>query len=259
MMGKDSERVIACLNKLKDEVSKQIDLLARKSDHRMETIEHSHNASVINAPHGHPTGAHSHMVPGIAGPTGAQGSDGYVSKQLTYAAEYSNDKHRDHPHTEAYIIYEREHPVSASTYTNPIVNIGKDLNKDLEKMKKIEEDMYTDKSKFNTQYGSPWKEIYILKEKIDIVEKYASDFPQLQWLGEKHSLLSLMQIVLSYTIDAKWAFTYYHDWMQRAYDHKFNNNEPSLVWDKFDKKTIGQWNQTYDENVNIKEESEDPY
>lgn len=157
------------------------------------------------------------------------------------------------------MVYEREHPDPANQYVDPIVDIGKELQKDLEKMKDIEDNMYTEKETFNNNYGSPWKEIYILKEKIDIVEKYGKDFPELQWIGEKHTLMSLMHIVLSYTVDAKWAFIVYQDWMQRAYDHRFNNNEPAITWDKFKDQTIGQWEQEYDENVNIKKPSKDPY
>jgi hypothetical protein len=262
MFGTDTERIMGVLNKLKDETSKQIRLLGKESDYRMETIDHSHNVLAINGGHGDGIGVpqeHTHAVPGISSPTGASGSDGYVSKQLTYEQEWSNEEHFYHPHNVPYVIYEREHRQTANNYTQPIIDIGEELKQDLDKMKKIEDKMYVKKDEFNVKYGSPWQEVYILKEKIDEMKQYGEDFPNLQWLGEKHTLMALMQIVLSYTIDCKWAITYFHDWIQRGYDHQENNNKPSIVWDYFENTTIGNREQEYDENVVIPEKSKDPF
>jgi hypothetical protein len=254
MMGNDLDRINSVLNKLKDEIAKQIHLLARESDHRLETIEHSHNVLAINGGHGDAIGLpqeHTHAVPGVAGPTGASGSDGNVSKQLTYSAEYSNDKHEHHKHVEPYIIYEREHPVQASTYINPIISIGDEMWEDGKKMQKIEKEMYTEKETFNNTYGSPYQEIYILKEKLDELKQYASDYPNLQWLGEKQSLLSLMNMVLTFTVDAKWACTINHDFIQRGYDSEFNDNNPSITLEDFKGETIGNVEQYIPDKVNL--------
>jgi hypothetical protein len=253
-MGSDLDRINLTLNNLKDEIAKQIHLLARESDHRLETIEHSHNVLATNGGHGDGIGVpqeHVHSVPGVSNPTGAVGSDGNVSKQLTYPAEYSNDKHEHHKHVEPYIIYEREHPVLASTYVNPIIKIGDDMWEDGKKMQKIESELYTEKDTFNNTYGSPWKEIYILKDKLDELKKYAEDYPNVQWLGEKHSLLSLMNMVLTFTVDAKWACAINHDFVQRGYDAEFNDSNPSITWDSFKKETIGNIDQYIPGAVNL--------
>ena len=255
IFGKDLNRVNKRLNDIKDETSKQIHLLARESDHRMETITHSHNVYAINGNHGDGIGIpqhHVHAVPGIDNPTGAQGSDGYVSRMLTYPDEYLQDRHKHHLHIEPYIIYEREHCVSAHAYTDPIYNLWKEFwEDDGKKMKHIDEERYVEKERFNDLYGSPWQEIYILKEKMEEMNKYADDYPTLQWLGEKHSLLTLMQVVLSYTIDAKIACIFRHDFVQRGYDQEFNGLKPSVTWDDFDDRTIGNVNQYIPNKVNI--------
>ena len=77
--------------------------------------------------------------------------------------------------------------------------------------------------------------MYNLKEKIGEIEAYADDYPNLQWLGEKHTLLGLMQVVLSYCIDAKWALIHFQDYIQRGYDYQFNDGIPSVRWSDFEK------------------------
>jgi len=246
MMGPDLERITMVLSKLHDECCKQIHALARESDHRLETIDHSHNTYITGGAHGHGSGDHSHSVPGIAGPTGATGGDGYGSRQLTYVSEYTNDKHGSHPHILPFNIYEREHPVAASTYVNPIVAIGVELGTDQKKMHHIESNQYTDRNTFNNSYGSPYEEVDQLKMNIDNLEAYANEYPDLQWIGEKQSLLHLIQVVLTMSVNAKWSIITYQDWMQGAYDQQFNDNVPSLTWDSFASatgKTIGNVNQ----------------
>jgi hypothetical protein len=207
----------------------------------METISHSHNSFLVKK--------HPHFTPGRGFPTGWFGIDGFISKQLTYLNESLLDFHKSHSHRSPSMIYEKQHTASASSYNNPIQKLGNELWTDGKKLKTIESKMYVDIKKFHTGYGSPWKEIYVLKDKIDDLDKYATSFPRLQWLGEKHSMLNLMQIVLTYTVDAKFAIVTYHDWIQRAYDHLFNGNNPSIVWDNFEHVTIGNRLQKYDGNV----------
>ena len=72
MYGKDVERVVEILNRLKDETSKQIEALSYESDFRINTIDHTHTVHVEAAtgspegtpsgPHGHPDGTHVNII-----------------------------------------------------------------------------------------------------------------------------------------------------------------------------------------------------
>lgn len=260
--GLDIERIVSTLNNLKDEASTQINNLACLSDYRMETINHTHNVRVESSDgaHGHGSGAHHHdfMLQG-ASPTGGVGLVDHVSNQLTYPDEYPDDAHPDHKHIEPSIIYEREHIELSLEFVSTIISLGVILGDDANKMQEIANNMYADIKTFNNSYGSPWKEIYILKEKIDKLEEYANGRSTLQWIGEKFAIINLMQVILSYTVDAKCAITYYQDYMQRAYDHQFNDKTSSVAWEDMEKgATIGNRDQNTG-SVNIQRESDDPY
>jgi hypothetical protein len=263
MQGVDIERIMAVINEIKDEASTQITNLSFLSDYRIETISHSHNVRVESSDgsHSHGSGAHHHdfMLTGNS-PTGGSGLTNHVSDQLTYPAEYTDDVNPDHKHIEPSVIYEREHVELSLEFTGNIISMGVVLGDDAGKMKEIENNMYTGAETFNNSYGSPWKEIYMLKGKIDKLEEYATQHSTLQWIGEKYALINLMQIILSYAVDAKWAITHYQDYMQRGYDNQFNDKKASVVWDDFEKGgTIGNRDQEFSDNVNIERESNDPY
>lgn len=263
MQGIDIERVMAVLNNLKDEASTQILNLSRLSDYRMETINHSHNVVVESSDgeHSHGSGAHHHNFT-LTGhsPTGGQGLTSHVSDQLTYPDEYEDDVNPDHKHIEPSIVYEREHIELSITYVSSIVSMGVVLGDDAGKMQQIADNMYTDTETFNNSYGSPWKEIDMLKQKIDDLETYANEHSTLQWIGEKFALINLMQLIVSYAIDAKWAITNYQDYMQRGYDSQFNGNTQSIAWEDKEKgATTGNRDQLTPGSVNIQRKTEDPY
>lgn len=263
ILGLDVERIMAVLNDLKDEASTQILNLCKNSDYRMETISHSHNVRVESSDgaHGHGSGAHHHdfMLTGNS-PTGGQGLIGHVSDQLTYPDEYTDDANPDHQHLEPSIIYEREHIELTLPYVSSLISMGVVLGDDAGKMQQIADNMYTDTETFNNSYGSPWKEVNMLKEKIDNLEAYANDHSTLQWLGEKFALINLIQLIVQYAIDAKWAITHYQDYMQRAYDSQFNNNSSSMSWDDMEKgATIGNRDQNTPGSVNLDRKTEDPF
>lgn len=263
MQGVDIERILSVLNDLKDEAANQIIRLACAADYRIETIKHSHNVRVESSDgaHGHPDGSHHHdfWLQGNA-PTGGQGLENHVSDQLTYAEDYTDDTHPTHKHIEPSIIYEKEHIEISMDYTGTIISMGALLSDDAGKMQQISDNMYTDTETFNNSYGSPWKEINMLKEKIDKLEEYSNDHSTLQWIGEKHSLISLIQLIVSYSIDAKWAITHYQDYMQRAYDHQFNDNSASITWEDMENgATTGNRNQNTPGSVNVDRDSDDPY
>lgn len=264
MQGLDVERILATLNKIKDEASNQIIRLACAADYRMETIKHTHNVRVESSDgaHGHGSGAHHHDF-WLTGndPTGGQGLENHVSDQLTYTEDYTDDSHPSHKHVEPSIIYEKEHIEMSIDYAGNIISMGASLlTDDANKMNEISKNMYTDTETFNNTYGSPWKEINMLKEKIDKLEEYVTGHATLQWMGEKFALISYMQIIISYAVDAKWAITTYQDYIQRAYDYQFNNKSASIAWDDFENgATTGNKNQNTPGSVNVDRESDDPY
>lgn len=241
MHGKDIERIINILTEIKKTTALYIHKLGRDSDPRLEMIKHTHNVFVNNeapnAPHGHPNGAHIHdfWLQGSY-PTKGRGYAHKISTQLTWPEDYREDEHYQHLHNWDSVIWEKEHPIEAHHYTDPIKEIRvKKLTPENKRMKKVEDDNYEKVGSFNNEIGSPWDEMYDLEEKILELEAYADDYPHLQWIGEKHTLLSLMQVVLSYCIDAKWAMIHFQDYIQRGYDYQFNEGIPSIRWSDFER------------------------
>ena len=263
MMGIDVERILAVVNDIKDETATQIALLVQCADDRMETIDHSHNVHVVidGGPHGHPDGTHhhDHWYTGH-GPTGGQGMESHVSDQLTYPVEYGDDLHPVTPHKSPSIIYERERVEMSMEYVGNIISMGVMLGSDCDKMNNIAENMYTDTATFNNSYGSPWTEINMLKMKIDELKVYATNHAVLQWKGQKFALVALMQVILSYAIDCKFALTTHQDYVQRGYDHEYNDDHSSIAWeDREHGATIGNRNQETPGAANLTRKSKNPF
>lgn len=263
MNGVDIERINATINDIKDEASTQIFNLCKASNYRLETINHTHNVIVESSDgaHGHGSGAHHHYFT-LQGnnPTNGSGLVNHVTDQLTYPVEYKDDTHPTHKHIEHSIIYEREHIEMAVTYASTIIAMGVMLGDDVNKMEEIKNNMYTDVETFNNSYGSPWKEVNILKSKIDELEDYVVNHPILQWQSEKFALINILQIILSYAVDAKTSISSNQDYIQRGYDHQFNKDISSISWDDFEKGgTIGNRDQNTPGSVNLQRETDDPF
>ena len=131
---------------------------------------------------------------------------------------------------------------------------------DYTKMCTLEDIHYTSSNSFNNGYASPWTELHTLKNSIIKMEDFAQAHPKLPWMGDKVGLLNLLQVVLARSTDARLSLIYYHDYIQRGYDHVFNDDNPSITFKTtIDRDSIGNLKQTYYENVNMPEESIDPY
>ena len=191
-------------------------------------------------------------------------------QSLTSISSYrlDDERHRhirdgENRYTDWEISREEPQPDNAFTYSQPIVELGNNLDEDIQKMNQIEDKMYNDINKFNNEYGSPWKELRLLKEKINNMDAYANAHPDIKWLAEKHCLMHLIQIVLSFASDAKYANLIFQDWTQRAYDNQFNDNKPSISWDNFNNPngTIGNRGNQFvaDYNVHIRDEDNSPW
>ena len=155
---------------------------------------------------------------------------------------------------------EKERLATASTYIDPIRRAMESIADDCSKMNTLGENLYTSANTFNNGYGSPWTELNKLNEAISNAEKYASGHSDLQWSNEKSAFLSLLSVIVSAAVDAKWALTIYHDYIQRGYDNKFNDNIPSIKFTSgIEKESIGNIKQDFKENVNIKKKSIDPF
>lgn len=152
---------------------------------------------------------------------------------------------------------EREHTIDTS-YISSIKSEFDSFSIDIDKMKSLESNMYTNSTTFNNSYGSPWKELHVLEDSIERLIDF--DTNSTKFIGGKITLLGIMNIALSAAIDAKWAITIYHDYIQRGYDAKFNSKTPSVVFKKANKEdSIGNVSQNFTENVNIPKKTIDPY
>jgi hypothetical protein len=231
MYGNDIEKLLGVICAINNESAKQIELLSYDSDYRFMTINHTHNVHIGDetesaggpVPHIHGI---SQDVTGGPEATGAVGIPNYVSNQLTYPEEYTKDDQGEQ--ISPYIIYEKEFPKEANTYIKSLIILGNQLQGDIINVKKIEAKSYIKVTGVHNGYGSPYTEIYDLKKKIDICNKYAKQHPRLQWLGEKHTLLNLIQMVMTTSIDAKFALIVYQDYLQKGYNSIINKKKPHL-------------------------------
>ena len=160
-------------------------------------------------------------------------------------------------HSTDMTTYEDEN-IDITSYVTMVTNAYESFKDDNIKMNSLESNMYTDVNNFNNSYGSPWKELHTLEESINNIIDL--DLSNGKYMGGKIALLGLMNVALSCVIDAKWALITYHDYIQRGFDSKFNGNIPSVTFKKANnQESTGNISQTFDENVNIPEESIDPY
>ena len=151
-------------------------------------------------------------------------------------------------------------PLDASSYVIPIRSAMNSISSDLIKMNSLSRILYTSTGSFNTGYGSPWTELNKLDNVISDAESFVNSHPTIDWVGDKAGLLSLLNKILSMSIDSKWAITYYHDYIQRGYDHVYNGDNPSITFkSSISNNSIGNVDQEYSENVNIKKPSIDPF
>ena len=143
---------------------------------------------------------------------------------------------------------------------NTIKMYYESLSSEVSKIKTIKERMAGGEN-FNNSIGSPWHEIEILdkvaKLSISVAEENTSDGV---FMGDEGEMTLYFHMIINTTTDAKWALTYYHDYLQRGYDTIFNNNTPSVTFTNGlnNEQTDGNIQQTTN-NVHIKTKSIDPY
>lgn len=224
MMGKDCERIIGKINTLKDQLANAIMILSGACSYRI---------IIKSSDYSHPY------------TTGENGSE-----------RITNYGHNDGD--------EKEEIVDGSSLLSSISTSIAEFEEDGEKLKGLEEGLYTDVKTLNNSYGSPWSEIHRLEEALKLLKSSGSR--DLEFIGDKASILALLNMTMSYAVDAKWALTLYHDYIQRGFDNKYNDNEPSIVFNKNYKTdeldvraTMGNKNQQIEENVHIKKGNYDPF
>lgn len=143
-------------------------------------------------------------------------------------------------------------PVSSSTFTVPITSAMSGMKDDCSKMGSLQGGLYVNSESFNNGYGSPWTELKRLQGAVKSVERFASSHPVLNYVGEKAGLLGLINKVMSSAVDARWALMHFHDYVQRGFDHEFNGDKPSIVFeDGRGKESVGNIDHQYTDNVRI--------
>lgn len=134
------------------------------------------------------------------------------------------------------------------------------MSSDCGKMDSLRDNLYTGATTFNNGIGSPWTELTRLQKAVSEGSAYSGAHAPFNYVGEKAGMLSILNMIVSAAVDAKWAIVVYHDYIQRGYDNKFNGNEPSISFDRdLDQKTVGNVRQDYEENVNIPRSTLDPF
>lgn len=143
--------------------------------------------------------------------------------------------------------------VMTSSFTDPVISAMRSMKSDCTNMGSLKSSLYVDSGSFNNSSGSPWAELSNLQKAVDDVQSFAdSHDPFMLLLGEKLSLMGLVQRVYSTAIDARWAICIYHDYVQRGFDYTFNGNVPSIVFvDGKGQESVGNVNQQYTDNVHI--------
>jgi hypothetical protein len=175
----------------------------------------------------------------------------------------ANHTHADEGKGKASVeeFVEKEGDTDVSEFTSSISSALSGFLPDIEKMGSLESGLYTSSSSFNNSVGSPWTEIHNLESAIGVVTGTSGNL-----VGNKTELIAALNIVLTRAVDAKWAIITYADYLQRGYDNKYNDNNPSITFkknyknDELDvKQTIGVKNQDNINNVHIKKNNYDPW
>lgn len=134
------------------------------------------------------------------------------------------------------------------------------LSSDASKMANLASNLYSDVSSFNNSAGSPWIEISNLNSACSNLQSFVSTNGNFVYVSQKVALMSLLNSVMTLAVDAKWAIITYHDYVQRGYDCVYNGNTPSVTTKRtINEYTTGNLKQTIANNVNIAEESIDPF
>lgn len=133
------------------------------------------------------------------------------------------------------------------------------LRKSGNKLMELGKGLFVDTKGYNNSYGSPWGEMKVLYNFISEITSYLSRYPDgLDCMGQRLTILTLMNTALTLAIDAKHALILNHDNIQQGFDKEFNNNTPSMTKKVgVDTYSIGHVKQDFDENVCCK--SPDPY
>lgn len=148
---------------------------------------------------------------------------------------------------------DQEQPNSGSGYAKAAIAAMAEV--DTGRMAGLKESIFTNTESFNNSNGSPWTELERLQSAIDAC---AND--SVTYMGDRIRLMGLLNIALSRAVDAKWAICIYHDYIQRGYDFKYNNNTPSIKFPgENGKETTGNIASGFTDNVHVPVPSIDPY
>lgn len=151
------------------------------------------------------------------------------------------------------IIENHEQPKSGSGYAAAAIAAMAEV--DISRMNGLKESIFTSTESFNNSNGSPWTELERLQSAID-----ACSNDSVRYMGDRVKLMGLLNIALSRAVDAKWAICIYHDYIQRGYDYKYNNNTPSIRFPgENGKETTGNIASGFTDNVHVPIPSIDPY
>lgn len=124
------------------------------------------------------------------------------------------------------------HPIQTAEITDPILNLyHAGFEVDNQQAQIIKGKLYKAENSVNNQYGSPWTEFTKLTERIQKIEQFGNEHPILYWSNEKRALIELMQVALTFTIDAKSSLVNYHDLLSRGYDEIYNQQNESIQWE----------------------------
>ena len=200
MYSNDIERVLSNLNNLKDTLAFQIDRLIELSDYRIWNTEHVH-------PMNNPV----YMTTAGIG-------IGVGTSELARSYEDSDG--------------DNYHPIRTAEITEPILTVYHNgFEIDNQQAQVIKGKLYKAENAVNNQYGSPWGEFTKLTERIQKIEQFANSHEMLNWTNEKRALIELMQVALTFTVDAKSSLISYHDILSRGYDQVYNKDEDSIKWE----------------------------
>lgn len=185
-------------------------------------------------------------------------ANGVVS--LANATAYRITSKEQHAGTAFGVCYPLEEPVPDGDPMSSVISALESIRDDLTKMNELRNNLYIGYKEFNNLIGSPWDELDKLEEAVDNGKSYSGAHAPFNYVGEKAGMLSILNMIISAAIDAKWALVIYQDYIQRGYDHLYNDNKPSIEFDSgLDKESTGNIIQDYEENVNVEKPSNDPF
>ena len=254
MMGKDVERLLAIMDGLKPLIVDAINTLAADIENLEEEYEDPKKVDPLPPV----------TIPTISGGIDVDHSGEINSAFGVVGGDLGNIRTWTKTELEKLIDWDKKfvkqlYKTKTDNVFGPIKDYMEETQDERKKFQTIEKKMFSSANSFFNSIGSPFNEYELYLTAYRNARSYANAHSKLEYVGEKVAMMSLLTPLLPLIVDFKMVLIQYNDYIQRGYDLLFNDNVPSITIQRTkNKKTNGNISQKTN-NVDVPEESIDPY